>query len=235
MRPRLLLLALLLPLSACTQDAAPTTTSEAQFTVNPGGGNDRGLLQVQLSAGNASHVIDMPADIQAPYMFFMENAFPPVQGVIVPVEPAGIDDFQLLFGGETVPRIVSDPADNSEGCPVTLPPTALCVNNCEANMRVPCVRPEPGPVEVRFDVVATPVTLFQANVGSINQDHIVSAALTPATIFLEEAKENASGVFTKFDPTSTLTVTLIIDGVVRDTGTSPQGSSNDAIVQYQFD
>ena len=49
------------------------------------------------------------------------------------------------------------------------------------------------------------------------------------------ASLNAQGVFTKFDPNATLTVTLIVDGVARDTATSQSFSTEDTVVQYQFD
>lgn len=237
---RIILIAAVLGLTGCTQDPSPTTTSEAQFTINPGtGARATALVRVELSAGNASHVISQ--SLPVPYMFFIENAFPPVQGIFQPESVDSFADVELLFGGETVPRIVTSPDGNSAGCPVpALPgtPSAFCVNNCQGNMSMPgeCLRnPMPGPVEVRFDVASVPITLFTANVGSINQDHIVSTAQTPATIFLEDPQENAQGVFTKFDPNATLTVTLYVDGVARDTGTSPPFNTNDVIVQYQFD
>jgi hypothetical protein len=141
-----------------------------------------------------------------------------------------------------VPRIVDDPADNSPGCPEGAEVPGVCLDGgVEACLCVnsgcftdPCIVPEPAPVEIRFDVTSVPVTLFSANVGSINQDHIVTTTQTPVTIYLEDAEESASGVVTKFDSNASLTVTLYVDGIARATDTSPPGNTEDAIVQYQF-
>jgi hypothetical protein len=219
-----LCIALLAALAGCTQDPAPTTTAEAQFTVNPGAG-DRQFNSVLITAGNASHQIDTP--LQAPYMIFVENATPPVQGIFVPNTPTSLADVELLFGGETVPRICNPDQSPSTCC--AAPEGALCVNSGAA--------PSPVPVdpEVRFDVTSVPVSFFTGDVGSINQDHLISPAQAPASIYLEGPQENAQGVFTKQDPDAALTVTLYVNGVVVDSDTSPAGSSNDAIVQFQFD
>jgi hypothetical protein len=225
MRLRSLPLALVLVLAACGQDAAPTSPREARFTVNPGAG-DRLFSLVAITAGNASHEIN--ASLLAPYTFFVENATAPVQGVFLPSSPSSVEDVQMVFGGETVPRVVSDPSQNSPGCPPD-PPGALCVNSGAVPVPVPA-RPE-----VRFDVSSMPLSLFTANVGSLNQDHLITATQTPATIYLEGPEESASGVFTKIDPNTTLTVTLLIDGIARSTDTSPAGDGNDAIVRFQFD
>lgn len=231
MRQRLLPLVFLLVLAACTEDPSPTSPSEAQFFISPGTG-DR-MFVAQVSAANASHVISMP--LTAPYTIFMENAFPPVQAIVETQDPDAIEDLQLTFGGETVPRI-AEPGQHFSGCPTDLTSSETCVNNCPSNLAAPCVVPAPGPVEVRFDVFSVPPqVLFTANVGSINQDHLLSTSSTPASIFLEEAEESASGVFTKFDSNTSLSVNLYIDGVLRDSATVGPGNTGDAVVQYQFD
>jgi len=231
MRTRSFAVLALLLLAACTEDPAPTTTAEAQFVVNPGTG-DR-LFTIAVSAGNASHVIQTP--LTAPYTVLMENAYPPVQGIVTTEDPDAIADLQLAFGGETVPRI-AEPGQKFPGCPEGLSDQQTCVNNCPSFLAAPCVVPEPGPVEVRFDVSSVPPSaLFTANVGSLNQDHLISTTTTPASVFLEDPAESASGVFTKFDQQTSLTVNLYVDGVLRDSATSGSGNTGDAVVQYQFD
>lgn len=220
-----LAIALAASLAACSEEASPTSPREIQFTINPGPGN-RQFQVVSITAGNASHQID--ASLLSPYMIFVENAQPPAQGVFLPNQPNSLSDVQMVFGGETVPRVVTDPSDNSPGCP-SEPAGALCINSGGVPVPVPLLP------EVRFDISAVPDTFFTANVGSFNQDHLISLAQTPASVYLEGPEEVAQGVFTKANPNSTLTVTLLIDGVARDTATSPAGSTNDAIVQYQYE
>lgn len=227
-RPLLIVLAALL-FSACTQDPAPTSPAEALFLVSPGAGN-RQFEVIALTAGNASHTISQ--SLLAPYSFYLENAFGPVQGIFLPSTAASVEDVSLLFGGETVPRVVSNPAENSVGCvqPAECEGRCLCVNSGGA--------PDPmlpGSPEVRFDIVTTPPIQFSGDVGSINQDHLLNVVQSPATIYLEGAEESAAGVFTKFDINASLTATLLINGVAQATATSGPGDSGDAVVQFQFD
>lgn len=238
---RFALLALLVALPACTEEAAPTSPAEALFIVNPGGGN-RQFELVELTAQNARHTANQ--SFPAPYSFYMENAFPPVQGIFLP-DPEGnmpVADVQLFFGGETVPRVVSDPSQNPANCvlPAECEPESpsestgcLCVNSSPPGGVIP--EPAPPQFEIRFDIVATPPIQFTGDVGSINQDHIISVGQTPATIYLEGAEESAAGVFTKFDSGASLTATLLINGVARATSTTGPGNSGDAVVQFQFD
>ena len=232
MRSRSALLLLLLACAACTQEAAPTSPGEALFLVSPGAGN-RLFGSIQLTAANAVHTVD--ASLMAPYSFYLENAFPPVQGVFQPNTVSSVEDVQLLFGGETVPRVVTRPSENSPGCPPPptppMPNDPLCVNSGAAPVAVPPA----GSHEVRFDVTSMPASLFSASVGGINENYLLGSALTPSTIFVEEVTEIAQGVFTKNDSNTSLTVTLLVDGVARNTETSPSGSNDQVVVQFQFD
>lgn len=218
---------------ACSQEAAPTAPAQALFLADPGPG-DREFTLVEITAGNASHTID--GTLTAPYQFYVENALAPVQGIFQPNTTSSLADIALLFGGETVPRVVADPSENSKpGC--TLP------SDCTANAPCLCVNsgsaPTPsvpaGSHEVRFDVTSTPQTLFTATVGGNNANYLLQGAQAPASIWVESVVEIAQGVFNKSNANTSLSATLVVDGVERDSATSPAGSTEAVVVQFQLD
>jgi len=224
MRLRSLLWLMLLACAACTQEPSPTSPAEGVFNIDPGPG-DRLFTVVSVTAGNGDHTLD--GVLTAPYSLYVENASAPVQAIILPNTPASVADITLLFGGETVPRVVSNPSENSPGCPPTS--DELCVNSGSAPTPVP-----PGTHEVRFDVVTTPLAIFGASVGGINETHIVQNAQAPSTIWVEGVTEIAQGVFNKANIATSLTVTLLIDGVAEMSDTSPAGSTDAAVVQAEI-
>lgn len=242
MRPTvaLLLIPLCFACVACTQEAAPTAPAQALFLADPGPG-DRLFTVVEITAGNASHTLD--GTLTAPYQFYIENALAPVQGIFEPNTPSSLADVALLFGGETVPRVVTEPSENSKpGCdlhPTPAPgeptPTpdngALCVNSGGA----PTPNVPPGSHEVRFDVTSTPQTFFNATVGGINENFLVQNAQAPSSIWVENVVEIAQGVFNKTNTNTSLTATLVVDGVERAAGTSGPGSTDSVVVQFQLD
>lgn len=228
MRHKVVLALLSLACAACTQEAAPTSPAQALFLADPGPG-DRQFTLVEITAGNASHTID--GTLTAPYQFYVENALAPAQGVFQPNNASSLADVALLFGGETVPRVVTEPSENSKpGCD-NLGATELCVNSGGAPIPVTPT----GSHEVRFDVTSTPQTLFTATVGGINENYIVQNAQAPASIWVENVVEIAQGVFNKNNPNTSLTATLVVDGIQRDTGTSGPGSTDSVVVQFQLD
>jgi hypothetical protein len=228
MRLRSALCLLLLGCAACTQEASPTSPAVAVFNANPGAG-DRLFNLVSITADNASHTID--GTLTAPYFLYIANALGPVQAIFEPQDVGSLEDVELLFGGETVPRIVSNPVDNSPGCPTpACSDTALClcINSGEAPI------PVPSSHEVRFDVTSEPIALFNGSVGGINENYLVQNGVPPATIWVEGVAEIAQGVFNKTIAGTTLTVTLYIDGVARTSASSGFGSTDSVVVQFEL-
>jgi hypothetical protein len=236
MRLTVVLVLLALACAACTQGAAPTSSAQALFLADPGPG-DREFTLIEITAGNASHTID--GTLTAPYGFYVENALAPVQGIFQPNTANSLADIALLFGGETVPRVVADPSENSKpGC--ALPPNCFDTSNnavclCVNSSAAPTPSIPAGSHEVRFDVTSTPQTLFTATVGGINENYLIQAAQAPASIWVENVVEIAQGVFNKSNANTSLTATLVVDGVVRDTATTGPGSTDSAVVQFQLD
>lgn len=229
MRLRSALCLLLLGCAACTQEAAPTSPAVAVFAANPGAG-DRLFELESIAADNASHTID--GTLMAPYYFYIANAFGPVQSIFKPMMEVGsLQDVELLFGGETIPRVVDNPSSNSPGCPRPACSDAagcLCINSGAAPT------PVPSSHEVRFDVTSVPVSLFNASVGGINENYLIQNGVPPATIWVEDVAEIAQGVFNKTIPGTTLTVTLYIDGVAKTTASSPLNSTDNVVVQFEL-
>ena len=206
--------------------------------VDPGSGDRMfgSLEPVELTAANADHVLTPLPFGQtpiAPYEFFLENAFAPVQGSFVPNTASSVEDVGLLFGGETIPRIAPP---NSQGCP-SLSEGAICVNSgsCGGNNQTPCDgQTMPKSEEVRFDVISTPQGLFNASVGGTNISYEIDNAQAPATIYVEGVVEEAQGVFNKVNIANSLTAELLIDGVVVASGTSGENDGNAVVLQQMI-
>jgi len=185
---------------------------------------------VEIRAQNAVHYPCPPqgqVSFRAPYRFFLENARPDVQIVVDPVGGGALSDVQIFLGAESVPVRRNEPTAIT---PVhtglwPLPvgsPTLACRGQLFS-----------GAPEVRFDVFGSSLS-FAATVGDLLGSYILSAGTTPATIFLEDASKRVTGVFTKIDPATDLTVHLYVDGQLVDAKTSPVGSSAEVVVKAEF-
>jgi hypothetical protein len=199
-----------------------TRPAEVLFSVTgPSGVN---FEVVALQAENADHRFEGRV-FEAPHLFVLENATQWVQGIFKNNDPGLPLEVELSFGTDLVSR-------------QEIPPGACCVvtpgADCsEATADCGEVTPKPMNLEVRFEAFslsgASGIALA-ATIGDETNTYITACAYgsaicrTPATFFIEEAKNVVSGVFTKLanqDQTTAFEVDLYVAGNLRanETGT----------------
>jgi len=218
----------LLLLFSCAQGPDPASPRQALLIVN--GVQGTPFEVVEIRAANAVHHPCLAGEpvFAAPYRFVIENAFEDIQGVFRPTTDQRLADAQLLLGGETIPRRIDDP---DETTPIHTGASPLSVDTSSG----PCTSEVfSGAPEVRVDVQGTPGIRFEATLGDLQGTHIINAQPIPATFFLEDTTSGITGVFSKLDEAGEMTVTLLIDGVERRSGTSPAGASGDVVVHLEF-
>jgi hypothetical protein len=188
---------------------------------------------VALQSENADHRFEGRV-FQAPHLFVLENATQSVQGVFKNNDPELPMVVELSFGFDLVSR-----QEISPGACCTVTPGVDCSKATEV-----CddVTPMPMNLEVRFEAYSlAPVTniAFSATIGDENNTYITACAYgsaicrTPATFFMEGAKNVVSGVFTKLsnqDPTTRFQVDLYVDEELR----ASDSGTGDVVVSYEF-
>ncbi len=224
----LLFLASALPAGCGSREAAPQAPQEIRIDVN--GVTGTPFQVVEIRAQNAVHYPCPPMGLdsfRAPYRFFLENARPDVQIVVDPAGSAPLSDIQIFLGAESVPLRRNDP---TAATPVHTGLQPLPVGTPAAPCRGQLLS---GAPEVRFDVFGSSL-LFTATIGDLLGSHILSGGATPATIYLEDASTRVTGVFTKIDSATDLTVHLYVGGDLVDARTSPAGSAAEVVVKFEF-
>jgi hypothetical protein len=204
-----------------TSGSEPTLYPEVQFEVDPVPAAGPVTFRVEeLVAGGVRHTF--PADTvftaTAPFFFYFENAPPPYSGT-----------FTVLSGGNiTVTLFLPGPTEARHLPGIEVAPGVTTVSSGTMSAVVPPTQ------EIRFDVCVQSLTSgpcftggdpggpapFSGSVGDALQTHQVNG-YTPSIYFLEEAQDNANGVF-YFTPASgqTLVVQLLINGALEETGSS---------------
>ena len=209
--------------SACGKSGQRETRPiEVLFYVNRPAGAQFEVIALQ--GTNADHRFDGRI-FEAPHVFVLENTEQPVKGVFRNVDAELPLTVELNFGLELVNR-----QDVPPGVCCTVAPDSDCTQadeTCEDLEEIPMKR------EVVFEVFSVDEIRhigFSATIGDLDATNITACSsgsdicLTPATFFLEEAKDIISGVFTKFsdqDPSTVFQVDLYVNGTLResDSGT----------------
>jgi hypothetical protein len=188
---------------------------------------------VALQAENADHRFEGRV-FEAPHLFVMENATQWVQGIFKNNDPEMPLVVELSFGTDLVSRQEIRP-----GACCTVTPGADC---SQATEDCGEVSPKPMTREVRFEafsLAAVSGIALAVTIGDEANTYITACAYgsaicrTPATFFIEEAKNVVSGVFTKLsnqDPETPFEVDLYVDGTLR----ARETDTGDVILSYEF-
>jgi len=161
-------------------------------------------------AANANHPLG-DREFESPMFFVMENAFEPVSAVFrVPEDQLNPITVSLLLGNvlrKTTEIRPGSSATVSEGTPdpvVTGPDVRFEVTSAA------------GPKHVGFDV--TIGDLYASNYTNCNIRQVAAELCsTPAIFFLEDARDQVTGIFAKFsgqDPDAALQADLFLNGTL---------------------
>ena len=217
--------------------SGPTGTQfQAAAQAQPDCGSDG----VGIQAANGDHQFGDRVFL-TPHLFVLENARQPVRGVFeVPPENGigiGVDLFlgtnvQATTSGEVAPGACATVGTDTDGTlqPVVTSPeirVEVCAASDQSGASVPCEQTTADPNVSFFASIGDSKG---SNITSCNLRPLTEACRTPATFFLENAKDSVSAIFTKFsdqDRDVVLRAELYVDGRLRDT----QTSKNDVVVQ----
>jgi len=217
--------------------SGPTGT---QFQTAAEAQPDCGSDGVGIQAANGDHQFGDRVFL-TPHLFVLENARQPVRGVFeVPPENAvgiAVDLFlgtnvQATTSGELAPGACSTVGTDTANTlqPVVTSPeirVEVCAASDQTGASVPC---DQNTTDPNVSFFATIGDTRGSNITSCNLRPLTEACRTPATFFLEDAKDSVSAIFTKFsdqDRDVVLRAELYVDGNLKDT----QTSKNDVIVQ----
>jgi len=217
--------------TACGESGSRETRPiEVLFSVNKPSGAQ--FEVVALQAMNADHRFEGQV-FEAPHLFVMENATQPVQGVFKNRDPELPLTVELSFGLDLVSSQEIPP-----GICCTIAPGSDCTQATET-----CDELESFPMtrEVVFEVFSRSTTAvgFSATIGDLEATNLTACTvgstvcLTPATFFLEDAKDVVSGVFSKFsdqDPTTVFQVDLYVNGSQKESGSG----TGDVVVSFDL-
>lgn len=228
-RSSVCLIALLFLAPGCGSSGSPAEFfPEARFLVSPLGGQSGTSFAVEyIASGDARHTFQPGRVFNATDAigFFLDNAAPPYAASFLWLDGAEAD-ISLIVSGRTIQISPIRLGPNNGDQPVELRSVA-------SDGSMPAT--EPATPEVRFEILASPGTLFQSTVGdfftsydvgfTVDDDETLQA-LAPAVIFFENPRETVSGVARNASHLD-ITLNLYINGSLIQSATS----NKDAIVK----